>query len=208
MKFAAPSTLLMAALSLTAVFAFAADGNPNAGKAKAAPCGACHGPDGNSVNPMWPKLAGQNAIYIARQVKAIRSGQGRENPQSATMRTLVVNLSDTDLYDIAAFYATQTSSVEEAAASDVEIGGKLFRGGDAKAGIPACMSCHGPAGEGVASAGYPRIAGQHAQYTVGQLNAFRDGSRSTDINKVMRSIAARLSNKQIEALARYLSGLH
>jgi len=208
MKFAAVSTALLAALSLLPWAASAADADANAGKTKAAVCAACHGPDGNSANAIWPKLAGQNAAYIERQVHAIKSGEGRANPLSETMRPMVVNLSDRDIADIAAFYAEQTSTVEKAPPASISLGESLYRGGDAKAGIPACMSCHGPAGEGVASAGYPRVGGQHIPYTVGQLKAFRDGVRTTDPNKMMRMVAAKLSDAQIQALAGYLSGLH
>jgi cytochrome c553 len=206
MKLAALSTTLLATLSLVSWSAHAADAT--AGKTKAAVCGACHGPDGNSANPIWPKLAGQNAAYIEKQVIAIRARDGRSNPQAETMRPLVANLSASDLADIAAFYAAQTSSAEAAPADSVKVGQALYRGGDAEAGIPACMSCHGPAGEGLASAGYPRVGGQHAQYTAGQLKAFREGSRSTDANQMMRVVAAKLSDAQIQALAGYLSGLH
>ena len=183
------------------------DGDPAAGRTKAGVCSACHGPDGNSTNPIWPKLAGQNAKYIEQQTHAIKS-QERDNPAAATMRPLVVGLSDDDIRDIAAYYAAQAGTAENAAPEQVELGQRLYRGGDADAGIPACMSCHGPAGRGNALAGYPMVSGQHGVYTAEQLRAYRAGTRATDQNEMMRTVAKRLSDTQIDALASYMSGLH
>jgi len=206
------ASLVMAVLSFGATADSSAGtsngGSASAGKAKAAICAACHGTDGNSLNPIWPKIAGQNAKYLAQQIHAIKSGQGRDTPEAATMRPLVMNLTDQDIEDIAAYFATQNGTTEEASAESMVVGQQLYRGGNAEAGIPACMSCHGPAGAGNGPAGYPRVAGQHAPYTAMQLNAFRADTRSTDPNEMMRTIAKKLNDDQIEALASYISGLH
>lgn len=187
-------------------------GDPEAGKAKAAVCSACHGADGNgnSASPIWPKLAGQGVPYQMRQVEAIRggAGHGRDNPNAATMVPMVANMSDEDLLDIAAFYATLTPSAEVADAELAEAGRMLYQAGDAARGIPSCMSCHGPSGRGNRLAAFPALGGQYAVYTVGQLNAYRDGSRTTDPGTMMRTIASRLSDADIKAVAEYISGLH
>lgn len=175
------------------------------GKAKAAACGACHGADGNSVNGEWPKLAGQNAQYLEAQLKAYKSGE-RKNP---IMMGQVAALSDQDLKDLAAYFASQTQKPGVANPDAVAVAEALYRGGDAENAVPACAACHGPQGDGNAAAAYPMIAGQHAAYATIQLKAYRDGSRAgTDAAKMMSQVAAGLSDGQIEALASYLSGLH
>jgi cbb3-type cytochrome c oxidase subunit III len=203
------ASFTIAVLSVLPAGAHAADrsADAGAGKTKAGVCAACHGADGNSTNPIWPKLAGQNAKYLEQQVHAIKS-QERDNPAAATMRPLVAGLSDDDIRDIAAYYAEQAGTAESAAPGQVELGQRLYRGGDADAAIPACMSCHGPAGHGNSLAGYPKVSGQHAVYTAEQLRAYRSGTRATDQNEMMRTVAKRLSDAQIEALASYISGLH
>ena len=206
------AALVLAALSFTAGADATANpakvGDASTGKTKAAICAACHGTDGNSVNPIWPKIAGQNTNYLERQIHAIKSGEGRNTAQAAAMRALVTNLSDQDVKDVAAYFSTQNGSTEEASAETTAIGQQLYRGGNAEAGIPACMGCHGPGGAGNGFAGYPKVAGQHAPYTVAQLNAYRTDERSTDRNDMMRTIAKKLSDAQIESLASYLSALH
>ena len=194
-------------LGLLASGAFAA-GDPAAGKLKAAVCSACHGADGNSVNASWPKLAGQGAPYQMRQVMAIRSEHGRANPEAATMVPMVVNLSEQDLADIAAYFATQVPTVEAANPDFAEAGRQLYQAGDPSRNIPSCMSCHGPAGRGNLLAAFPQLGGQHAAYSAKQLRAYRDGSRTTDPAGMMRDIASRLTDADIEAVSEYLSGLH
>ena len=208
------SSTIAAALALgllaTGLFtdgAFAA-GDPAAGKLKAAVCSACHGADGNSISPVWPKLAGQGAPYQMRQVMAIRAEHGRANPEAATMVPMVANLSDQDLEDIAAYFATQESTVEAADPEVAETGRRLYQAGDPARNIPSCMSCHGPAGRGNLLAAFPQLGGQHAAYSAKQLRAYRDGSRTTDPAGMMRDIASRLTDADIEAVAEYLSGLH
>jgi cytochrome c553 len=195
------------ALGLLATGAVAA-GDPATGKLKAAVCSACHGADGNSVDAVWPKLAGQGAPYQMRQIMAIRSQHGRANPEAATMVPMIANLSDEDLADISAFFATQVSTVEAADPDLAEAGRRLYQAGDVSRNIPSCMSCHGPGGRGNLLAAFPQLGGQYAAYSAKQLRAYRDGSRTTDPAGMMRDIAGRLTDADIEAVSEYLSGLY
>ena len=195
------------ALGLLATGAFAS-GDAVAGKLKAAVCSACHGADGNSVNAIWPKLAGQGAPYQMRQVMAIRSQHGRANPEAATMVPMIANLSEADLTDISAFFATQVSTVEAADPDLAVAGRRLYQAGDVSRNIPSCMSCHGPGGRGNLLAAFPQLGGQFAAYSAKQLRAYRDGSRTTDPAGMMRDIASRLTDADIEAVSEYLSGLY
>ena len=195
------------ALGLLATGAFAS-GDAAAGKLKAAVCSACHGADGNSVDAAWPKLAGQGVPYQMRQIMAIRSQHGRANPEAATMVPMIANLSDEDLADISAFFATRAPTVEAADPDLAEAGRRLYQAGDASRNIPSCMACHGPGGRGNRLAGFPQLGGQHAAYSAKQLRAYRDGSRTTDPAGMMREIASRLADADIEAVSEYLSGLY
>lgn len=182
-----------------------AEGDAQAGQTKAAACGACHGADGNSMVGMFPKLAGQNASYLVKQMKDIMSGD-RPVPQMAGQ---LDGKSDQDLQDIAAYFASQKASLGEAKAELVSLGERLYRAGDASIGVAACTACHNPNGAGNAAAGYPALSGQHPEYTAIQLKAFRDGVRTNDGDaKIMRGITYRLNDAEIEALASYVSGLH
>lgn len=182
-----------------------AAGDAKAGQAKAAVCGACHGPDGNSAAPNFPKLAGQGERYLLKQLKDIKAG----NRTVLEMTCLLNNLSDQDLADIAAYFASQHGSVGAADPKLVDRGQALFRGGNLETGMPACTGCHGPDGAGNAAAGFPHLGGQHAQYIAKQLTAFREGERTNDgDSQIMRAIAAKLSNKDIEAVSTYIQGLH
>lgn len=182
-----------------------AAGDAAAGQAKTAVCGACHSPDGNSLAPNFPKLAGQGERYLLKQLNDIKSG----NRQVVEMTGLLTNLSDQDLADIAAYYASQTGSIGQADPKLVERGEALFRGGNLEAGMPACTGCHSPNGAGNDLAGFPKLNGQHATYVAKQLTDFREGNRTNDGDAmIMRSIAAKLSNKDIEALSSYIQGLH
>ena len=166
-------------------------------------CAGCHGVDGNSGVPANPTLAGQHAGYTAKQLANFKSGE-RKN---AIMQGMVAALSPQDMLDLGAYYARQP--VKPRPANDKElalIGQKLYRAGNAAVGLPACSGCHSPNGAGI-PAQYPRLAGQHAEYTVAQLRAFRAGERGNDMNKVMRTIASRLSDREMQALAEYVSGL-
>ena len=180
-------------------------GDAAAGQAKTAVCGACHGPDGNSMAPNFPKLAGQGDRYLLKQLHEIKDGKR----QVLEMTGLLANLNDQDLADIAAFYSSQKSSVGAADPALVAQGEALFRGGNLEKGMPACIGCHSPDGQGLAAAGFPHLGGQHASYIEKQLTDFREGDRTNDGDSmIMRGIAAKMSNKDIKALASYIQGLH
>lgn len=177
-----------------------------AGKTKAAACAACHSADGNSaINPEWPKLAGQHASYIAKQLADFKAGTTRNN---VLMTSQVVALSEKDMQDIGDYFATQTTSIGSADQEKLALGEKLYRGGNSDTGVPACMACHGPSGAGNAAAKFPSLSGQHSVYAANQLKAFRSGARSNDMNNMMSDVAAKMSDAEIDAVAAYMSGLH
>lgn len=181
-----------------------ANGDPEAGKGKVTTCVACHGADGNAVAPTFPKLAGQHADYTVKQLAAFKSGE-RANP---LMMPMAANLSDQDMADIAAFYAEQTGTVGVAGDGAVPLGETIYRAGIPGSGTPACASCHGANGAGVPGAGFPMLSGQHATYTAAQLRAYRDGSRASDANAVMRTATKRMTDAEIDAVAAYIQGLY
>jgi len=200
--------LLTVLCGLQAGVSFAAEqpvaGSAEKGQAKAAPCVACHGVNGNSVNPEWPNLAGQHESYIRRQLAAFKSDQ-RQDP---LMTPMAKPLSEEDMADLGAYFASQKpTGTLEAEPSKVALGQKLFRGGDVEKGIAACQACHGPDGAGNPAAGYADIKGQHATYTIKQLKAYRSGTRQTDPNQMMRNVASLLTDEQIDAVAAYIQGL-
>lgn len=199
------SLLLTIGICGTVQAADAVVGDATAGQAKIAVCGACHGPDGNSLAANFPKLAGQGQRYLLKQLHEIKDGKR----VVLEMTGLLTNLNDQDLADIAAFYSAQKPSIGAADEKLVAQGEALFRGGKLSQGMPACTGCHSPDGVGNAPAGFPHLGGQHADYIKKQLLAFREGERTNDGDTmVMRSIAAKLSNKDIEALSQYIQGLH
>jgi cytochrome c553 len=184
-----------------------AKGDAEAGQAKSAICAACHGMDGNSTVPNWPKLAGQHESYLTRQATLIKSG-ARMVPE---MAGITPGLSEQDIEDISAYFASQVSSGGVADESKVELGERIYRAGNAESGVPACMACHGPAGEGNPLSGYPALAGQHSVYTAKALTRFRAGENWGEKDapsQVMNGSAAELTDEEIEALASYLQGLH
>jgi cytochrome c553 len=171
-------------------------------------CAACHAGDGNSTAPANPKIAGQISEYLHKQLVDFKA-QGGKKParESPIMTGMVANLSDADMKGLAAFYAGQ--QLKPAAASDkslAALGQKLWRGGNAANGVPACAGCHGPAGAGM-PAQYPRVAGQYAEYISAQLKAFRDGTRANDPNGMMRGVTARMTEREMRAVAEYAAGL-
>jgi cytochrome c553 len=190
-------------LALAIAASPAAAGDAALGAQKAAVCGACHGMTGSSVNPEWPSLAGQPQSYIVGQLRQFKDGT-RANP---LMTPMAVPLSDADMADLAAHFAQQTPTGLEADPSNWKTGERLFRGGDAARGIPACIACHGPQGRGNAPAAFPALRAQHAVYTVNQLKAFASGSRTSTGNSIMREIASRLTEDEMRALASYTQGL-
>ncbi|MBA6118183.1 cytochrome c4 [Pseudomonas putida] len=180
-------------------------GDATAGQAKTAVCGACHNPDGNSLAPNFPKLAGQGQRYLEKQLHDIKSGKRTV----LEMTGMLASFNDQDLADIAAYFSSQKGSVGAADPKLVERGRALFNGGDLDKGMPACTGCHSPNGAGIALAGFPHLSGQHSQYVSKQLTDFREGNRTNDGDAMtMRTIAGKLSNHDIEALASYIQGLH
>ncbi|HYJ42143.1 MAG TPA: c-type cytochrome [Steroidobacteraceae bacterium] len=189
-------------------------GSADAGATKAAVCTACHGVNGNSSNPEWPNLAGQNAAYTREQL-AMFKARKRINE---IMYPIVKDMSDQDIADVAAFFSAQTPTGLEADPSYWKAGEALYKSGDPARNIPACTACHGPSGQGVAGAGYPALRAQHSVYTVKQLqdyltkNRYRDATDAAVVNQtrnsaMMTTIAARLSPEDIRNLASYLQGL-
>lgn len=181
-----------------------AQGDAAAGAGKIAVCMACHGSDGNlSQLPDVPKIGGQNEKYMLKQMLDIKSGV-----RAAPLMTGMLNtLNEQDLADVAAYYASQPVPLGAAETEKVALGESLYRAGVPEIGAAACSACHSPDGQGLASAGYPALSGQDVAYTEMQLKAFRDGVRQNDDAEVMRSIAARLNDAEIAALASYVSGL-
>jgi cytochrome c553 len=194
-------------ITLTVATAFAcgpvqAAGDAKAGEAKSAACLACHGPMGNSVVPMWPKLAGQHPDYIQKQLMDFKAN-GRANEQ---MTPMAMPLSDQDVADLAAYFAAQQQTPGAPGTDAAGLGERLYRGGNAASGVPACTGCHGPQGLGLGLAKFPRISGQHAQYVEQTLKHFREGARKNDPNGMMRGVAARMTDQEIAAVAQYLQG--
>jgi cbb3-type cytochrome c oxidase subunit III len=181
-------------------------GDAKAGESKSAACGACHGIDGNPTDKQYPKLAGQNEAYIARQITLFKS-QKRQNP---IMMGFAATLSEQDMHDIGAYFAGKASLPGVADDKLVERGQALYRAGDVKLGVPACMACHGPDGRGMAGAGFPQLGGQWTDYVAAKLKEWKAGTTwGDDANaKVMPAIAQKLSDADINAIASYVEGLH
>lgn len=214
-----PAAVVKAALLEVAA---AQPGDAQAGAAKAAVCGACHGQDGNSADPLYPKLAGQHEAYSARQL-ALFKAQVRQNP---LMFGMAMALSAQDMRDVGAWFASQTvvpGLADETPINDrfspyadqrlVDVGQRIYRGGVAARGIPACMACHGPDGRGNAAAGFPALAGQHGNYSTAALARYRaigpgDALLEVANTLMMATISKRLSDEEVTALASYIEGLH
>jgi cytochrome c553 len=194
-------SMIMALVSGTAQ---AAVGNPEDGKVKGSACAACHGPDGNSPNPVWPKLAGQHPEYFQKQYMDFKTGV-RKDPMMSGQAALLTT--PQDLADVAAYFASQKQNGGQAKPGAVALGGQVFRGGNLANGVPACAGCHGPVGMGNPLAKFPRISGQHADYLTKALKDFRAGIRTNDPNGMMRGAVAHMSDAEIEAVAQYLQGL-
>ena len=198
-----------ALISLFALFAVAATtqaaGDAEAGKTKAQVCFSCHGVNGNSANPVWPKLAGQHASYITKQLADFKAGTERNDP---LMMAQVMPLSPQDMDDLAAFFAKQKPSPGSAEEAKLALGKQIYQGGNKATGVSACMACHGPTGAGNPAAKYPMVSGQHAPYVVKTLKDFRSGARKNDPGKMMQNVAARMTDAEIEAVASYMQGLH
>jgi cytochrome c553 len=188
-----------------------AKGDPEQGKIKSIACGACHGVDGNSALSMNPKLAGQHANYLAKQLSEFKlAGQtgGKEGRNNAVMNGMSAGLSEQDILDISAYYATQEGTPGSTPEEAIALGKKLYNGGDVERGITSCIACHGPRGNGTTLSGFPDISGQHADYIKAQLLAFRSGDRANSLNGMMGDIAKRMSDHEIDMISQYVSGLH
>lgn len=179
--------------------------NIEAGKILSAKCVACHGADGNTTVGNWPKLAGQHKNYLIAQMKEFQKGpQG--NRDNAIMYANVSQLTDQEIEQLSAYYTSLPVVYGEAKPELLELGQQLYRGGDAQKSIPACSACHGPAGQGIASAKYPALAGQNAEYTVEALKNYKEGKRKTN-SGIMRAVASKMTEQEMLAVASYISGL-
>ncbi|MGC9421316.1 MULTISPECIES: c-type cytochrome [Vibrio] len=198
-------------LSILACGSVWAQGNIEAGKAKSETCVACHGADGNGIITTYPKLAGQHRIYLEKQLKDLKLGivsggaQGRYDP---VMSAMAMPLSEQDMADLAAYYASLPISDNATPEDVVDKGKVLYSAGDLSRGLTACIACHGPRGNGTALSGFPKISGQHADYIKLQLEKFRDDSRNNDMNAMMRDVAKKLTDADIDVLSKYVGGLH
>lgn len=201
------AAMALAVMPMSVTAQSEAGGDAQAGQAKSVICAACHGADGNSVVPQWPSIAGQHPAYLERQITLIKSN-ARQVPE---MMAIAANLTEADIRDLAAYYASQNRNIGVADPSKVDTGRRIYQAGNAETGVPACMACHGPVGEGNPLSGYPALAGQQAVYTAGMLNKFRDGlhwGEDDAPSLVMVGVAARMTDREIAAVANYIQGLY
>ena len=196
--------VVFAGLAMMASVSSFAKGDPAKGKALSATCAACHGADGNSNNPEWPKLAGQGEGYLVKQLLDYRSG-ARENAVMSAQAALIA--SDEDVEHLAAYFAAQQTTAGAGDKEKVEEGRLIYKGGKVSAKVTACAACHGPTGAGNDAAKFPKIAGQHSTYLLAQLKMFRSGERANDAGQMMRNIASKMSDSDMEAIVEYMSGL-
>lgn len=198
-------TLMLAVLGMTlgVTSSVMAAGNVSAGKGKAAVCAACHGADGNSLSDAFPKLAGQHEGYIVKQLMEFKSGAR----QNALMAPMVANLTEQDMADLGAYYASKKTAPGAVSEELLAAGEQIYRGGNKETGVPACMACHGPNGNGVPAANWPKLSGQYNSYVETQLHAFANGDRNNDPNGMMRDIASKMSEAEIKAVSAYVFGL-
>jgi len=191
-------------LVLSGLVSFAANASDvEAGKAKSAACAACHGADGNSVNPMWPSLAGQHASYLVKQLMDFKEGRRTDS----TMVGMVAALNEEDMKDLAAYFASQAPKSVSFDAELIAAGESIYRGGITETQMAACMGCHSPSGTGNGPAGWPSLRSQHPQYIVTQLQNFKSGSRANDAGGMMRNLVVRMSEEEMKAVAAYVAGI-
>ncbi len=186
-------------------------------------CVACHGENGNSGTPMFPKLAGLGEKYLLKQLLDIQNGDGKDPKEPSRMINEMAGLLDSkseqELKDVAAYYAAQSMQLSGAKELEVQVnsgakvdglklGARVYRAGNLETGVPACTGCHSPSGLGNAPAGFPRLGGQHADYIAAQLKAFRAGDRTNDGEAVMREVAKKMSDAEIIAVSNFISGLN
>ena len=177
------------------------------GKELSGSCVACHGENGISLNPVWPKLAGQNPKYLATQLHEFKKGpEGNRN--NAVMYGIAMTLSDSDINNLSDYYASLKPTVGVVKDDYLELGRNIYRGGNMDIKMQACMSCHGPNGQGNYAAAIPMLSGQHSQYTYQQLKKFQASTRSNDYNKMMRNIVHRMTDEEMKAVASYIEGLY
>ena len=198
--------LALATLAVSASVSVLAEGNAAAAKEKATTvCAACHGADGNSAAPNFPKLAGQHPEYIKKQLHDFKDKK-RVDP---VMGAQAAPLTDQEIEDLAAYFSEQKVKLGSADAAKIELGESIYRGGNVKTKVTACAACHGPTGAGNAEAKFPSLSGQHAAYVKKQLNDFKkEGGRANDPSGIMRSIVANMSEKEIDAVAEYITAVH
>ncbi len=195
----------------TTGIALAQSGDAEAGKEKSQVCAACHGPNGESPTDMYPHLAGQHEKYLLKQLKDFKLASetgGEEGRNNAVMMGQVASLSEQDMADLAAFYASQDEPKGETPEDLIARGEDFFRRGNPESKIPSCAGCHGPRGNGMGLAAFPDISGQHAAYTKSQLEMFRSGERANDPNGMMRGVAEKMTDEEIELMSKFLSGLY
>ncbi len=196
--------LVLAGLTVSvATSVWAEGGNAEAGKTKSATCAACHGMDGNSTNPEWPKLAGQHESYIVKQLMNFKN----DERMNATMAPMAKPLSEQDMADLAAYFSSQATKLGEADQTKVTLGEQVYKGGNNATGVAACAACHGPNGAGNPASNFPSLKGQQTTYVKNQLMAFRKGERANDAGKMMRNIATNMTDAEIDAVAEYIAGL-
>ena len=192
-------------IALASSFAIQAADIAKSALDKTALCVACHGPEGNSANLEWPNIAGQHAAYLKKQLQDYKLAKTRNAP---IMAAIVASLNDEDILALANFYSHQAFAEGSVPEQYLKRGEALYRGGDFEKHITACIACHGPRGRGNAEAGFPALSGQHAPYTILQLQAFKDKARLNDYNGIMRDISARMDKSDMEAVAYYIQGLY
>jgi cytochrome c553 len=195
--------VVLAGLAVGVATSVWADGNVEAGKTKAATCAACHGADGNSVNPEWPKLAAQHPNYIIKELTDFKN----DKRTNATMAPMAKPLSDQDMADLAAYFTSQARKLGEADQTKVGLGEQVYKGGNNATGVAACAACHGPTGTGNPAANFPSLQGQQVTYVKNQLLNFRSGARANDAGKMMRNVAGKMSDAEIDSVAEYIAGL-
>ena len=198
--------IALATLTVSASASVFAEGNADAAKEKATKvCAACHGADGNSAVPTFPKLAGQGAGYIKKQLHDFKEGR-RNDPVMGAQAKL---LEDQEIEDLAAYFSSQSVKLGSANADKLALGEAIFRGGNMNTKVTACTACHGPTASGNEAAKFPALSGQHQDYVKKQLHDFKkEGGRANDPNGMMRGIAANMSEKEIEAVAEYIAAVH
>jgi cytochrome c553 len=209
------AALTMCILSSCPAFADGlVDGSADEGKTKSVTCGACHGADGNSVNPLWPSIAGQHSTYIVDQLQAFKGDAANDRQPSRLdplMQSQMLMLSDTDMRNLAVYYSemkTATKTVADPTPAVLNRGRRLYLGGNSDDETPACIACHGPNGRGNPASLTPALSGQYSVYMAKQLRDYASGSRKSDgPTRVMRDIAAKLSEADIVAVSSYVQGL-